>query len=741
MRTKFLVVLFAVFYLCSCQDWGEMDPLAGNQQKSTLKELESYTFDDLGTDVSIGVYQGGKAPKVTVDKQLGVVLELDGGYVSYSNPLQFYTLQEAASLTGWVKLNESDEDTPIFCFSDESGDKKLIFTANSDLFYNEEKLNTNSLLLTAGEWHWFSVAVKPDSYAIYIDGVAVDGTVADDEESVATASRSVASGEVMNFMTAASKLYFGYGSKEKPVKMWIDEVSVYKNLITEAEIEKPELPDVGTSNDDEGGNENTLTPVYFNDFEGNNEGCVIKGDGRFIDEGGVWGKVFQNGGGAQRTHYLLLPEDVLSHSVESKAMTIGVWVNAKNTTEAYNFAPLFMAYGAAPVNNSNTWPMFACQYRGLLQVNCAGWSNFTDDQNVAGVNSEYNEMTGMDWLADDEWHYYSVVLTETNAKVYFDGEIKNEWNMSGSGDGNVIAGLFSNGVDLKYICLGGNQAWDWADNDAAFMFDDLAVYNQALTTEQIKTIIETKGRGNSSNILSEAVAYYPFAGTYENSIVASAIAAGKHNGTGADPEFVNETVRGNVLHLYGNAVNNESYVEMQNPLNGEENLEGTTISVWINRLDDAWLFDGIWAFYDTDNSDGIDGRLYFAPNAYLGFNATGGIFDVNLPDTNRGGVVTGAISPNSWVLTTVVLSETGFEIYLNGELKYNQDNPNNWIGDLTASTFDYGHVMNLIRSCEKFYLGYGSWWGSPNIYISDLSIFNRALTASEITELYELTKK
>lgn len=261
MRTKFLVALFAVFCLWSCQDWGEMDPPAGNQQKPTLKELASYTFDDLGSDVSIGVYQGGKAPKLVVDKQLEVVLELDGGYVSYSNPLQFYTLQEAASLTGWVKLNESDEDTPIFCFSDETGSKKLMFTANSDLYYNEEKLNTNSLLLTAGEWHWFSVAVKPDSYAIYIDGVAIDGTITNDE-SVATVSRAVASGEVMSFMTEASKLYFGYGSKEKPVKMWIDEVSVYKNLITDKEIAKPELPEIGEGGDSSEGD----GPTYENPY-------------------------------------------------------------------------------------------------------------------------------------------------------------------------------------------------------------------------------------------------------------------------------------------------------------------------------------------------------------------------------------------------------------------------------------------------------------------------------------------
>lgn len=368
MRTKFLVVLFAVFYLCSCQDWGEMDPLAGNQQKSTLKELESYTFDDLGTDVSIGVYQGGKAPKVTVDKQLGVVLELDGGYVSYSNPLQFYTLQEAASLTGWVKLNESDEDTPIFCFSDESGDKKLIFTANSDLFYNEEKLNTNSLLLTAGEWHWFSVAVKPDSYAIYIDGVAVDGTVADDEESVATASRSVASGEVMNFMTAASKLYFGYGSKEKPVKMWIDEVSVYKNLITEAEIEKPELPEISESEGEENEDENSKIIVGNEDCSTGFLGAyspIMTSQGdcifhyKFINHtNGVnnwnnWCLVVSNG--------KLIGEDGYQEYAFVRADNWG-WLNGdgNNTIEASGY-PLSNTYDV-----SNNWTVFREEMEGAV---------------------------------------------------------------------------------------------------------------------------------------------------------------------------------------------------------------------------------------------------------------------------------------------------------------------------------------------------------------------------------------
>lgn len=242
--------------------------------------------------------------------------------------------------------------------------------------------------------------------------------------------------------------------------------------------------------------------VYFNDFEDTaNNGCKIHGSGSYQNEGGIWGQVFQNGSGAQRTHYLQLPADVLSHSADTKEMTVAFWVNAKNAAN-YDWAPMFMAYAAAPFWGTvtddtgtyemflNTSPMFACQSRGVIQINCGGWCDFLDALNVKGVNTLYYYQN--DWFADDQWHYYTVVLTETNAKVYLDGDIKNEWNVSGDPNGGKIAGLFTNGAELKYICLGGNQAWAWRDNDAAFMFDDFAVYNQALTQEQIKQLISNK---------------------------------------------------------------------------------------------------------------------------------------------------------------------------------------------------------------------------------------------------------
>ncbi|MBR6900305.1 MAG: hypothetical protein IKN29_08495 [Bacteroidales bacterium] len=231
------------------------------------------------------------------------------------------------------------------------------------------------------------------------------------------------------------------------------------------------------------------------------KGEKIVGAGQFKTdetEGAPFGYYFQNvPGTAPRQNYLLLPSDVLAHSEKTQALSIAVWVNADEAGEssAYMWAPLFTAYGAAPApyngeeqyrprdNQQNTWPMLACQYRGVLQVNNAGWSDFTDAQNVKGANTLYHGDT--DWLADKKWHYYTAVFEGDNAKVYFDGELKNEWNNDGTT--NTQKGLYTNGADLKYICLGGNQAWAWDDLDPGFKFAKLLIKNNAMSANEIKT--------------------------------------------------------------------------------------------------------------------------------------------------------------------------------------------------------------------------------------------------------------
>ncbi len=229
------------------------------------------------------------------------------------------------------------------------------------------------------------------------------------------------------------------------------------------------------------------------------KGEKVVGDGQFTsteEEGAPFGDFYQNvPGTAPRQNYCLLPEDVLAHSAKTHELTIAFWVSAEGyTPDQYTYAPFFTAY--AKKESPNGSPMLALQSRGFAQVNCNGWCDFTAANNVAGKNNVYNknawEATDPDhtfvnnWLEDQKWHYYTAVFTDKNCKIFLDGEVKNEWNVDGTTEGQVISGLFTNGADLKYVCLGGNQAWDWNDNDAPFRFARLIIKNSASTAGEIK---------------------------------------------------------------------------------------------------------------------------------------------------------------------------------------------------------------------------------------------------------------
>ena len=233
---------------------------------------------------------------------------------------------------------------------------------------------------------------------------------------------------------------------------------------------------------------------YEQDFS-SQDGLTIVGGGSFVEDA-TFGHAYQNGGGTIRSHYLLLPEDVLSHSADTKQMTIAFWVNASNAGDlnTYTYAPLFTAYAAKA--NTNSFPMLALQSRGMIQINCNGYCDFNSDTHVDGNVNVYHKNAHeateagfkfvRNWLDDGKWHYYAITFKANEVVQYLDGEITNLWSLFSNVDGQQVTGLFSNGGDLKYVCLGGNQAWDWKDADAKFMFAKLLIQNNAMSQDDIK---------------------------------------------------------------------------------------------------------------------------------------------------------------------------------------------------------------------------------------------------------------
>ncbi len=485
MRHTLLFII--ALLMLSCQSWGEWDEPAGNQKNPdrSTKLMASFPFkldflEESSEQSGEGVaYNGGTPPFLEGDPARGDVLYLSDGYVRIPNPLKDVTADVGATFKFWFKAE--DLNRALFSFSHDElgrfqfkGNTEFTFSGPEQLVVNDAS-KTSIDFITESEWYYIGVVLTKTDFTIYLNGEKVF-----DKNSVLNMSNEQFDfSQITDLIKAADYIYLGDNTATNSSDLFFSKLKIYRNALPANDFE----PDEDVTQ--------VALPVYFNSFEGPND-AVIQGAGAFVAaDDPRFGTVFRNATGGMRENYLLLPEHVLSHSAETKAMSIAVWVNAKHAggSTAYGWSPLFTAYGSEPASDGNLWPMLALQYRGLLQVNCAGWCDFTDAQNVAGMNTMYHFAT--DWLADNEWHYYTATFTETSCKVFFDGELKNEWQLSGE-DGQTVTGLFSNGYELKHICLGGNQAWNWGDPDPGFMFDDFAIYDIALTPQEIEFIMSNK---------------------------------------------------------------------------------------------------------------------------------------------------------------------------------------------------------------------------------------------------------
>lgn len=350
---------------------------------------------------------------------------------------------------------------------------------------NNNRMNVEaSQWLDDKEWHYYTVTLTSNTGKIYVDGVILNSWTLDDNTIIpaffSTAAANgypvVCLGGNQSWNWADIDAAFGY-----------DDFVIYDKALTAGQIAKI----ISTKKAIEP--VSVPTPVYFNDFS-STDGVTVIGSGEFItDTDPHFGQVYHNDPNLTktvRTNYLKLPENVLMHAATTKEMTITFWVNKMNAADYY-WSPVFTAYGAVngpKASHADDWyPFFYAETRGVLGWNSNGYCDFTAEQNDAGTNTESTV-----WTDDGQWHLYTMTFTPSSAKVYIDGAVLNSWTIANNG----LDGLFTQ-TNLVYVCLGGNQAWGWNDPDPAFAFDDFAVYDKALTAEQIAQIISDKNSGET----------------------------------------------------------------------------------------------------------------------------------------------------------------------------------------------------------------------------------------------------
>ena len=207
--------------------------------------------------------------------------------------------------------------------------------------------------------------------------------------------------------------------------------------------------------------------------------------------------------------------------------------------------------------------------------------------------------------------------------------------------------------------------------------------------------------------------------------------------TGTTPTLGNDWARfGNVVHQYFGAQGSNSYSRMDNPLLGQENLEGFSVSLWVKRTD-ANYWDALWSFFGGNTAAATGPRLFLTGNSYIGFNDNNGNwFDINHPDTKK----VEKMKVDEWHLVTFTYSkENGYMLYLDGTKYLNSQLA--YTGSAEAGSFDRSLVLEFVTSAKYFYLGLGSFWGSADAYFDDLMIYNRELSADDVKGLNTLLNR
>ena len=154
---------------------------------------------------------------------------------------------------------------------------------------------------------------------------------------------------------------------------------------------------------------------------------------------------------------------------------------------------------------------------------------------------------------------------------------------------------------------------------------------------------------------------------------------------------------------------------------------GVTVSFDTKRLGNVNVLGTLFAF---QGNGGDDGRLYFTPGSYLGYNAGGFWYDANL---NSYSLVKDYIGEAAHV--DVNLHAGGFTVSVNGETAYTEEILATENGDGTIDG-QYTKVLKwLYNSADTLYFGSGSWWADA----ANSSISNVVITVGPIDKSVDLS--
>ncbi len=719
--TSFLAATFTVLCFWSCKDWGEMDPPAGNQVYPKLELKGEYKFDEeLSPETALLVaYENGQLPKIVTDEEKGKVLQLNGGYVRLTNPLYGVKIQTGASLTFWVKTTEDNLKGAIYSFTDEEDSKNLFFTPNAWLNYrsstasfdvNNPETNVTHAI-SPDEWHYVAMIIRTNGYTIYINGEKQFEEIMENEGDTYAYSEFVSSLRDLPF------LYLGYGSGVEPQKMWIDDLSVYRNIITAKEVTVPQIsggedyrfPPRGTVGYYKLDNSfaNSLNPSQSGELVTVEEQATPSDFENDATRGIVWHQQEGWTGNPNGWAYTRFTNPLKGQTVED-GVSVSLWINPPTLNWWDQIFVLndganklwFNAIGYLGYNGAGGW--FDCH------------NNNADNALEAGV-----------------WTFVTLNFFSDGFEVYYNGELKftKDNNAAYGGDLTDFSNLINLFTSANDFYLGYETWWKCAPA----LVDDIFLTTRPLTDKEVKNLFADTKKDNGGVSTNPSYApslfgYYSLDNTFANGLNSDQSGELITVEEQATPSaFEEDAVRGMVWHQqegWTGHANGWAYTRFDNPLKGKTAPEGVSVSLWINPPVLNW-WDQIFVLNDGTS------KLWFNAIGYLGYNGTGGWFDCHNNNAEN------ALEVGVWTLVTINILPEGFQVYYNGALKFDLEKNAGFGGDLT----DFTNIITLFTSANDFYLGYETWWKCAPALIDDIYLCASPLNEQQAAAMYSATKK